>query len=124
MVNARHSAYNLSGRCKPAGGTAMLRFMNRHVAIALGLLVLALLAGSPKALFPQALAKGAEFAGPGPGVTGNDTGGIFSYTPQVEAGYPQIAPNWGARWARLPQGTRIHPRFGAPLGVVFYYRAR
>jgi hypothetical protein len=96
----------------------MLRFMNRHVAIALGLLVLALLAGSPKAL-----AKGAEFAGPGPGVTGNDTGGIFPYTPNVEAVYQQIAEDWCARWQRFAKITSIHRVYGDYIGFVCYDRA-
>jgi hypothetical protein len=96
----------------------MLRSMNRHVAIALGLLVLALLAGSPKAL-----ANGAEFAGPGPGVTGNDTGGIFPYTPNVDAVYQQIAEDWCARWQRFAKVTSIHRIYGDYVGFVCYDRA-
>jgi hypothetical protein len=105
----------------------MLRFMNRRVAIALALLVLAGLPGvltvSSGALMSQALAKGAEFAGPGPGVTGNDTGGIFPYTPNVEAVYQQIAEDWCARWQRFAKITSIHRVYGDYIGFVCYDRA-
>ena len=44
----------------------------------------------------------ARFAGPGPGVTGNDTGGIIPYSPDVEGIYRDIA----ARTARAGAGCR------------------
>ena len=92
----------------------MLRSMNRLVAIALGLLVLALLAGSPKAL-----ANGTEFAGPGPGVTGNDTGGIIMYAPGLERGaYHKMAANWCARWGRLSHINSMHRAYGDYIGFV------
>ena len=56
--------------------------MHRRLLIALGV-VLATSAG--------ALALGGEFAGPGPWITGNDTGGIIPYSPEVEATYKQMA---------------------------------
>ena len=98
------------------------RHLKRHLPIALALLLLALL---PAALTggSEALARGAEFAGPGPGVTGNDTGGIFPYTPDVETVYQQIAEDWCARWQRFAKITSIHRVYGDYIGFVCYDRA-
>ncbi len=42
---------------------------------------------------------GAVFLGPGPGLTGNDTGGIIAYRPDLEGGvYRAMAADWCARW--------------------------
>jgi hypothetical protein len=60
----------------------------------------------------------AEFAGPGPGVTGNDTGGIFPYSPQVEGIYERIADSHCARWGRLAQVTSIHRKYGDYVSFV------
>ena len=67
--------------------------MVRKLLIALSVIACAALGGSA-----AALAWGAGFAGPGPGVTGNDTGGIFPYSPNVEPIYHQIAGDHCARW--------------------------
>jgi len=60
----------------------------------------------------------AEFAGPGRGVTGNDTGGIFPYSPDVERIYQQIAENHCARWGRLAHVTSVHRRYGDYVSFV------
>jgi hypothetical protein len=65
-----------------------------------------------------AAAAGADFAGPGRGVTGNDTGGIFPYTPAVENIYQQIAANHCARWHRLAHVTSVHRRYGDFVSFV------
>ena len=57
-------------------------------------------------------ASNGEFAGPGPGVTGNDTGGIFPYSPAVEGIYEQMASDYCARWARFAKVTSIHRKYG------------
>ena len=87
--------------------------MVRNLLMALGV-VLALGGG--------ALASGAEFAGPGPGITGNDTGGIFPYSPAVEADYRQIADGHCARWRRLAKVTSIHRTYGDYVSFVCYDR--
>jgi hypothetical protein len=65
-----------------------------------------------------ASAAGGAFAGPGRGVTGNDTGGIFPYTPDVEHIYQQIATNHCARWHRLAYVTSVHRRYGDFVSFV------
>jgi hypothetical protein len=45
--------------------------------------------------------------GPGPGITGNDTGGVFPYSPYIEHTYKQIAASYCASWGRLRQ-LRLH----------------
>ena len=86
--------------------------MRRNCSIALVLgLALSLQAGA-------ALANGAEFAGPGRGITGNDTGGIFPYTPDVEHTYNQIAADYCARWHRLSHVTSVHRRYGDFVSFV------
>ena len=62
------------------------------------------------------------FAGPGPGVTGNDTGGIFPYSPAVEGSYKQIAEGHCARWGRLAKVTSIHRKYGDYVSFVCYDR--
>jgi hypothetical protein len=57
--------------------------------------------------------------GPGPGLTGNDTGGIIMYAPGLNRGaYHQLAANWCARWGRLPHLTSIHRVYGDYVGFV------
>jgi len=87
--------------------------MRRRILITLGLL----LAGTG-----AALATGANFAGPGPNVTGNDTGGIFPYSPAVEGSYQGIAADYCARYGRLAKVTSIHRIYGDYVGFVCYDR--
>ena len=51
---------------------------------------------------------GAIFLGPGPWLTGNDTGGIIPYSPAVAGTYREMAAQWCAGWGRLSMraGTR------------------
>jgi hypothetical protein len=83
--------------------------MHRRLLIALGV-VLATSAGA------QAL--GGEFAGPGPWITGNDTGGIIPYSPAVDATYKQLAENYCARWHRLSHVTSVHRVYGDYISFV------
>jgi len=87
--------------------------MRWTLLIALGLV----LAGSG-----AALARGANFAGPGADVTGNDTGGIFPYSPAVEGNYQEIAADHCARYGRLAKITSIHRNYGDYIGFVCYDR--
>ena len=47
----------------------------------------------------------ASFTGPGPWITGNDTGGIIPYSPDLEGVYQQMAQDYCARWRRLSHIT-------------------
>jgi hypothetical protein len=92
------------------------KFAIALAVIAAGALV-ATLGGSA-----AAMALGAEFAGPGPAVTGNDTGGIFPYSPDVEPIYHQIAGDYCARWGRFAKVTSVHRVYGDYVGFVCYDR--
>jgi hypothetical protein len=60
----------------------------------------------------------ASFTGPGPGITGNDTGGIIPYSPAIEPIYRQLAAEYCARWGRLSHITSVHRRYGDYIGFV------
>jgi hypothetical protein len=94
--------------------------MIRNIMIAL-VFVLAVLATGLRA-GTKAMAWGAEFAGPGPTVTGNDIGGIFPYSPDVEPIYHHIATDHCARWGRFAKVTSIHRVYGEYVGFVCYDR--
>ena len=97
--------------------------MSRKLLIALGLAsAIGGVAMVSEALVSEALASGAEFSGPGPGVTGNDTGGIFPYSPAVEDSYKDIADAHCARWSRLAKVTSIHRKYGDYVSFVCYDR--
>jgi len=91
--------------------------MYRKLFISLGIVLGVVVAGGG-----GALASGANFAGPGPGITGNDTGGIFPYSPDIEANYQQIAEGHCARWGRLAKVTSIHRKYGDYVSFVCYDR--
>ncbi|HEX9238511.1 MAG TPA: hypothetical protein VF866_07100 [Xanthobacteraceae bacterium] len=94
--------------------------MIRNIMIALVLVLLVLAAGLSAST--SAMAWGAEFAGPGPAVTGNDIGGIFPYSPDVEPIYRHIATDHCARWGRFAKVTSIHRVYGEYVGFVCYDR--
>ena len=94
--------------------------MIRNIMIALVLVLLVLAAGLSAST--SATAWGAEFAGPGPAVTGNDIGGIFPYSPDVEPIYRHIATDHCARWGRFAKVTSIHRVYGEYVGFVCYDR--
>jgi hypothetical protein len=60
----------------------------------------------------------AGLAGPGPGLTGNDTGGIIAYSPAIEHLYREMAAAHCARWGRLAHITSVHRRYGDYIGFV------
>jgi len=60
----------------------------------------------------------AGILGPGPGITGNDTGGIIPYSPFVAGTYRQLAANYCARWGRLSHITSVSRRYGDYIGFV------
>jgi len=79
-------------------------------------------------LFSMALALGvtlgaggialANLVGPGPGLTGNDTGGIIPYSPAVEPIYRDMAAAHCARWGRLSHVTSVHRKYGDYISFV------
>jgi hypothetical protein len=86
--------------------------MGRRIGVAVALALLASCAGSTAW-------AGAVFLGPGPGLTGNDTGGIISYTPALNrTAYRVLAADWCARWGRLSHVTSMHRRYGDYVGFV------
>jgi hypothetical protein len=87
--------------------------MLRKVLIALGV-VLAVSSITTGVAF----SNGGRFAGPGTGITGNDTGGIFPYSPDVEGSYQQIAEDYCARWGRLSHVTSVHRKYGDYVSFV------
>jgi hypothetical protein len=95
--------------------------MLRKLVMALSL---AAAAGGPlgMAATTPALAFGSEFAGPGPRITGNNTGGIFPYHPALPGTYQDIAESFCARYGRLAKVTSIHPVYGDYVSFVCYDR--
>ena len=95
--------------------------IRRNVAAAvLGLMLLGLmlLGLIPLGVGGRAFA-GAVFLGPGPGLTGNDTGGIIVYAPALTRGaYRLWAADWCARWGRLSHITSMHRRYGDYVSFV------
>lgn len=68
---------------------------------------------------------GAIVFGPGHGLTANDTGGIISYSPDLERGvYRAMAADWCARWNRLSHITSVHRIYGDYVGFVCIDRPR
>jgi hypothetical protein len=61
---------------------------------------------------------GAIFLGPGPWLTGNDTGGIIPYSPEVAVTYREMAAEWCARWGRLSHITSVHRIYGDYISFV------
>jgi hypothetical protein len=61
---------------------------------------------------------GAIFLGPGPWLTGNDTGGIIPYSPAVAGTYREMAAQWCAGWGRLSHITSVHRIYGDYISFV------
>ena len=78
----------------------------------------AFLAGAIGALMLGANAATAAISGPWPRISGNDTGGIISYRPDLEGVYPQIARDYCASWGRLSHVTSVHRRYGDYISFV------
>jgi len=95
--------------------------MVRRLLIA-GLLTIASAAAFGGATVTPALAWGHEFAGPGPEITGNNTGGIFPYRPALPGTYEEIAEGFCARYGRLAKVTSIHKTYGDYVSFVCYDR--
>ena len=95
--------------------------MVRKLLIAFGAAVLCAAAADTGAM-TKAMAFGSDFAGPGPGITGNNTGGIFPYRPAADGDYREIAETFCARYGRLGKVTSIHRIYGDYVSFVCYDR--
>ena len=91
--------------------------MDRKLLMALGVALAAATAAAT-----GAMASGAEFAGPGPKITGNSIGGIFPYRPAPAGIYQQIAGTHCARYGRLAKVTSIPRSYGDYVSFVCYDR--
>lgn len=80
-------------------------------AIAMAIGVVGCIAASPAPAYHT-------FTGVGPGVTGNDTGGIIPYSPAVEGIYRDLATEYCARWGRLSHVTSVQRRYGDYISFV------
>jgi hypothetical protein len=69
-------------------------------------------------------AADAGAAGPGPGVTGNDTGGIIQWTPEVDHFYREIAVEHCARYYRYAGISSVRHRYGEYIGFRCVYDRR
>jgi hypothetical protein len=110
----RAGAQNGNGR--RGGGLAMIRKLLIAGSLALAAALFAAVPTAPAAAF------GSEFSGPGPMITGNNTGGIFPYRPAVPGTYDEIAESFCARYGRLAKVTSIHPVYGDYVSFVCYDR--
>jgi hypothetical protein len=63
-------------------------------------------------------------AGPGPGLTGNDTGGIIQWTPEVAYTYKEIAVAHCARWGRYAGISSLRHDYGDYIGFRCVYDRR
>ena len=84
------------------------------------MLVRALLAIAVVLVSP-AVQAGPRGAGPGEGLTGNDTGGIIQWTPETDLIYRDIAMAHCARWNRIARITSVHRWYGEYIGFVCLY---
>ena len=50
------------------------------------------------------------------GVKGNDTGGIISWSPEIQPVYRQMAAEHCARWNKIAVITSVHPWYGDFVG--------
>ena len=68
----------------------------------------------------------AACAGPGPGLTGNDTGGIIPYANFSQPDAMAMAGEHCARYGRLAKATGVDPRYGGyySFSCVIDRRAR
>lgn len=63
-------------------------------------------------------------AGPGPGLAGNDTGGIIQWTPEVAYTYKEIAAAHCARWGRYAGVSSVRHVYGDYVGFRCVYDRR
>jgi hypothetical protein len=87
-----------------------------HAAVLSGVLALGALADAP--------AAHAGAAGPGPGVTGNDVGGIIQSVPGMGRSYEEIAADHCARYGRFAGISSVRRVYGGYIGFQCVYDRR
>jgi hypothetical protein len=90
-------------------------------AAAVGLLTAALILAA-LAFAPAAAHAGA--AGPGPGVTGNDVGGIIQWAPGIGRSYREIAVEHCARYGAYAGISSLRHSYGNYIGFRCIYDRR
>ncbi len=78
-----------------------------------------------KRIFPIAALLGlAACTGPGSGLTGNDTGGIITWSPE----HQQVARDWAsdhcARYGKYARITSVHAQYGDYIGFTCQFDPR
>jgi hypothetical protein len=58
------------------------------------------------------------------GLTANDTGGVISWSPEIDHIYRSIAADYCARWNRLAHITSVHRHYGDFVGFECVYDRR
>jgi hypothetical protein len=71
------------------------------------------------ALLPVLLAA---CAGPGPGLTGNDTGGIIAWSPENQSMARDWAASHCARYHKYARITSVHRRYGDYIAFACRFR--
>ena len=66
----------------------------------------------------------AACAGPGPGLTGNDTGGIISWSPENQAMAREWAGAHCARYGKYAHITSVHRQYGDYISFACAFRPR
>jgi hypothetical protein len=66
----------------------------------------------------------AGLTGPGPGLTGNDTGGIIEWTPATDQTYRDLAAAHCARWNRFAGITSVRHASGDYIAFQCIYDRR
>lgn len=61
-------------------------------------------------------------AGPGPGLTGNDTGGIITWSPEHQRLARQWAGEHCANYGKFARITSIHAQYGDYIGFACEFR--
>ena len=64
----------------------------------------------------------AACAGPGPGLTGNDTGGIITWSPEHQRLARQWAGEHCASYGKFARITSIHAQYGDYIGFACGFR--
>lgn len=72
-------------------------------------------------LIGATLPAAAGVLGPGPGLTGNSTGGIITWSPE----HQRLARRWAAdhcaRYGKIARITTVYPRYGQYIGFACWF---
>jgi hypothetical protein len=78
-----------------------------------------------KRIFPIAALLGlAACTGPGPGLTGNDSGGIITWSPEHQAAARDWAADHCARYGKYARITSVQAEYGGYIGFTCQFDPR